>query len=124
MLIISCTFSGDDLSKLKASNARRKAKSEIYNVPLHQATSEQLDIRAADAGIRVQRRSIKRVSLARLRKTEKVAWSNKLRFPADIKFLGSHTSIITLDSPNNEYLISLAVFCPLKSGFSSLEIFD
>ena len=69
MLIISCAFSGDDLSKLKASNARRKAKSEIYNVPLHQATSEQLDIRAADAGIRVQRRSIKRVSLARLRKT-------------------------------------------------------
>ena len=28
-----------------------------------------MDIRAADAGIRVQRRSIKRVSLARLRKT-------------------------------------------------------
>jgi len=66
---VDYTAVGDDLSKLKASNARRKAKSEIYNVPLHQATSEQLDIRAADAGIRVQRRSIKRVSLARLRKT-------------------------------------------------------
>merc|ERR1719323_1953123 len=43
---VDYTAVGDDLEPLKSSNARRKAKSEIYNVPLHQATSEQLDIRA------------------------------------------------------------------------------
>ena len=58
------------MSKLKERfNVRRKAKSEVYSVPLHQASSEVLDIRAADAGLRVQRKSIKRISLARLRKT-------------------------------------------------------
>merc|ERR1712025_1511219 len=67
---VDYTALGDDLGKFKASsNVRRKAKSEIYNTPLHQSSSEMLDIRAADAGIRVQRRSIKRISLARLRKT-------------------------------------------------------
>lgn len=50
---------------------RRKAKSEMHGpVPLHQANSEELEIRAAAAGIRIQRRSVKRTSLARLaRKT-------------------------------------------------------
>ena len=68
--VITIIIIGDDLGKFKASsNVRRKAKSEIYNTPLHQSSSEMLDIRAADAGIRVQRRSIKRISLARLRKT-------------------------------------------------------
>ena len=63
---------GDDLSKLKESYKprRRKAQSEIRGpVSLHQANSAQLEERAAEAGIRVQRRSIKRMSLARLRKT-------------------------------------------------------
>ena len=36
---------------------------------MHQANSAELEDRAAAAGIRVQRRSIKRMSLARLRKT-------------------------------------------------------
>lgn len=36
---------------------------------LHQANSAELEDRCADAGIRVQRRSIKRMSLARLRKS-------------------------------------------------------
>merc|ERR1719225_597129 len=55
---VDYTAAGDDLSKLKERfNVRRKAKSEV------------LDIRAADAGLRVQRKSIKRISLARLRKT-------------------------------------------------------
>merc|ERR1719195_1990409 len=67
---VDYTAVGDDLSKLKERfNVRRKAKSEVYSVPLHQASSEVLDIRAADAGLRVQRKSIKRISLARLRKT-------------------------------------------------------
>ena len=38
-------------------------------VSLHQANSAELDDRAASAGIRVQRHSIKRMSLARLRKS-------------------------------------------------------
>jgi hypothetical protein len=67
---VDYTAVGDDLTKLKERfNVRRKAKSEVYSVPIHQASSEVLDIRAADAGIRVQRKSIKRISLARLRKT-------------------------------------------------------
>lgn len=49
---------------------RRKAQSEIRGpVGLHQANREDLEDRAAAAGIRIQRRSIKRMSLARLRKT-------------------------------------------------------
>lgn len=65
-------FAGDDLSKLKEryKPRRRKAQSEIRGpVGLHQANSEELENRAAAAGIRIQRRSIKRMSLARLRKT-------------------------------------------------------
>ena len=68
-------LSGDDiseLSKLKESYKprRRKAVSEIRGpTSLHQANSAELEDRAAAAGIRVQRRSIKRMSLARLRKT-------------------------------------------------------
>lgn len=63
---------GDDLSKLKEryKPRRRKAQSEIRGpVSIHQANSEELEYRAAAAGIKVQRRSIKRMSLARLRKT-------------------------------------------------------
>jgi len=70
---IDYTAVGDDLSKLKESykpRSRRKAQSEIRGpVSLHQANSAELEDRAAAAGIRVQRRSIKRMSLARLRKT-------------------------------------------------------
>ena len=61
------------MSKLKEryKPRRRKAQSEIRPGPisLHQANTEELEQRAAEAGIRVQRRSIKRMSLARLRKT-------------------------------------------------------
>ena len=64
---------GDDLEPLKETKfvaRRRKAQSAIQGpVSLHQANSEELDHRAAMAGIKVQRRSIKRMSLARLRKT-------------------------------------------------------
>jgi len=69
---IDYTAVGDDLSKLKEKlpRSRRKAQSEIRGpVSLHQANSAELEDRAAAAGIRVQRRSIKRMSLARLRKT-------------------------------------------------------
>jgi len=70
---IDYTAVGDDLSKLKESykpRSRRKAQSEIRGpVSLHQANSAELEDRAATAGIRVQRHSIKRMSLARLRKS-------------------------------------------------------
>merc|ERR1719210_2227444 len=69
---IDYTAVGDDLSKLKEKlpRSRRKAQSKIRGpVSLHQANSAELEDRAAAAGIRVQRRSIKRMSLARLRKT-------------------------------------------------------
>lgn len=59
------------MSKLKERyKPRRKAQSMAQGpVSLHQANREELEERAADAGIRIQRRSIKRMSLARLRKT-------------------------------------------------------
>ena len=64
---------GDDLEPLKQTKyapRRRKAQSEWQGpVSIHQANSDQLDYMAAGAGIKVQRRSIKRMSLARLRKT-------------------------------------------------------
>lgn len=69
---IDYTAVGDDLSKLKESYKprRRKAQSEMRApTSLHQANSAELEDRCADAGIRVQRRSIKRMSLARLRKS-------------------------------------------------------
>merc|ERR1719232_1650788 len=69
---VDYTAVGDDLSKLKESYKprRRKAQSEIRGpTSLHQANSAELEDRAAAAGIKVQRRSIKRMSLARLRKT-------------------------------------------------------
>jgi len=70
---IDYTAVGDDLSKLKEklpARSRRKAQSEIRGpVSLHQANSAELEDRAAAAGIRVQRRSVKRMSLARLRKS-------------------------------------------------------
>ena len=65
-------FTADDLSKLKESYKprRRKAQSEMRApTSLHQANSAELEDRCADAGIRVQRRSIKSMSLARLRKS-------------------------------------------------------
>merc|ERR1712172_367995 len=69
---IDYTAVGDDLSKLKESYKprRRKAQSEMRApTSLHQANSAELEDRCADAGIRVQRRSIKRMSFARLRKS-------------------------------------------------------
>ena len=64
---------GDDLEPLKQTKyapRRRKAQSEWQGpVSIHQANSAQLDHMAEGAGIKVQRRSIKRMSLARLRKT-------------------------------------------------------
>lgn len=64
---------GDDLEPLKQTKyapRRRKAQSEWQGpVSIHQANSAQLDYMAEGAGIKVQRRSIKRMSLARLRKT-------------------------------------------------------
>ena len=64
---VDYTAVGDDLSKLKEryKPRRRKAQSEVRGpVSIHQANTEELEYRAACAGIRVQRRSIKRMSLA------------------------------------------------------------
>jgi len=70
---VDYTAVGDDLEPLKQTKyapRRRKAQSEWQGpVSIHQANSDQLDYMAAGAGIKVQRRSIKRMSLARLRKT-------------------------------------------------------
>jgi len=70
---VDYTAVGDDLEPLKQTKyapRRRKAQSAIQGpVSLHQANSEELEHRAHMAGIKVQRRSIKRMSLARLRKT-------------------------------------------------------
>merc|ERR1712062_472507 len=70
---VDYTAVGDDLEPLKQTKyapRRRKAQSEWQGpVSIHQANSDQLDYMAAGAGIKVQRRSIKRMSLARLRNT-------------------------------------------------------
>jgi len=70
---VDYTAVGDDLEPLKSTKyapRRRKAQSAIQGpVSIHKANSEELDHLAMDAGIKVQRRSIKRMSLARLRKT-------------------------------------------------------